>query len=72
MTKLLQQAFQEIEQLPPEEQDNFAAWILTELRSEQRWQELFARSPELLAKLADEALAEHRAGKTKPLDPETL
>jgi hypothetical protein len=33
---------------------------------------LFSRSPDLLSKLADEALAEHRAGKTKPLDPETL
>jgi hypothetical protein len=32
----------------------------------------FARSPDLLAKLAAEAMAEYRAGKTQELDPETL
>jgi hypothetical protein len=72
MTKLLQQAVSEIEQLPPEAQDDFAAWMLAELRSEQRWQELLAASPDLLERLANEALEEHRAGKTLPLDPETL
>jgi hypothetical protein len=72
MTKLLQQVFTEASQLPPEEQDTFAAWMLEELRSEQRWQELFASSQDLLEKMADEALAEHRAGKTLPLDPDKL
>ena len=72
MTKLLQQAFEEASNLPPDEQDAFGAWMLEELRSEQRWQELFASSPDLLEKMADEALAEHRAGKTLPLDPDNL
>jgi len=72
MTQLLRQAFDEASHLPPDEQNSFAAWMLEELRSERRWDELFARSPELLEKLADEALAEHRAGKTLPLDPDTL
>jgi hypothetical protein len=72
MTNLLQQAFDTASQLPPDEQDALARWILHELQSEQRWNELFARSQDLLAKLADEALAEHRAGKTVPLDPDTL
>jgi hypothetical protein len=72
MTKSLQEAFEKASQLPPDEQEAFGAWMLHELDSEQRWDDLFNRSPDLLSKLADEALAEHRAGKTKPLDPETL
>lgn len=72
MTDLLQKAIRELSQLPADEQDAFAAWMLQELRSEQRWNELFARSQDVLAKMADEALAEHRAGRTLLLDPDTL
>lgn len=72
MTDLLQKAIHELSQLPADEQDAFAAWMLQELRSEQRWNELFARSQDVLAKMADEALAEHRAGRTLLLDPDTL
>jgi hypothetical protein len=35
-------------------------------------QALFADSEDLLSDLADEALAEHRQGKTKLLDPDKL
>jgi hypothetical protein len=49
-----------------------AALILEEIEDDNRWDESFARSPDLLAKLAAEAMAEHRAGKTQDLDPETL
>lgn len=31
----------------------------------------FAQFPDALAKFAEEALAEHQAGLTLPLDPET-
>ena len=68
----LELAFAEIEKLPPTEQNEFAAWILEELHSEQRWAKLFAEPSDLLSSLADEALAEHKAKKTKKLDPETL
>ena len=71
MTKL-ELAFAEIEKLPPAEQNEFVAWILEELRSEQRWAKLFAKSGVVLASLADEALAEHKVKKTKKLDPDTL
>jgi hypothetical protein len=40
--------------------------------SERRWDELFARSPELLEKLAAEAMAEYEAGLTEVLDPDSL
>lgn len=72
MTKLLEKAFEEVAKLPEEEQNTFASWILEELASEQRWEKAFADSQDKLAKLADEALAEHREGKTKVLDPERV
>ncbi|HET9787511.1 MAG TPA: hypothetical protein VFP47_10275 [Pyrinomonadaceae bacterium] len=72
MTKLLQKAFDEASKLPDAEQDALGRVLLEELASERRWEELFAGSHNLLAELADEALAEHRAGRTKKLDPEKL
>ena len=39
-----------------------------ELAVEKKWGDLFAESEELLATLADEAMEEHKSGKTKPLD----
>ncbi len=72
MTKLLEKAFKEVARLPEEEQDTFASWILEEIASEQRWEKAFAKSENVLAKLADEALAEHQEGKTSALDPDSL
>ncbi len=67
MTQLLEKALREVAKLPPSEQDAVAAILLEELASEQKWGELFAKSQDLLAQMAGEALAEDRAGKTKPL-----
>ena len=52
----------------------FARFLLAELESERQWAELFARpeSEDLLERLTDEALAEHRAGRTRPLILEDL
>lgn len=72
MTKLLERAFTEAAKLPEQEQDALAAAILEELESERRWDELFERSGNVLSELAEEALAEHRAGRTRELDPEKL
>ena len=68
----LELVISEIEKLPPAEQNQFAAWILEELHSEQRWSKLFAKSSDILSQLADEALVKHKAKKTKKLDPDTL
>lgn len=46
--------------------------MLDELASERRWEELFAGSHDVLAELAEHALAEHRAGRTEKLDLEKL
>ena len=72
MTELLEEAFTQVSELPQKEQDAFAAWILEELASQQRWDELFANSTSVLEQLADEALAEFRAGRTQVLDPDNL
>lgn len=39
---------------------------------EAHWDRQFNESPALLDRLAEEALAEHRAGRTKPLNPGDL
>jgi hypothetical protein len=72
MTELLEQAIAKLKTRPTSEQDSIAALILEEIEDDNRWDESFARSPDLLAKLAAEAMAEHRAGKTQELDLETL
>ncbi len=54
--------------MPEEDQRAFAARILDELVSEQRWNKAFANSQEQLAALAEEARAEYRAGLTVELD----
>ena len=72
MTKLLKKAFDEASKLPEADQDALGRVLLDELGSERRWEELFAGSHDLLAELADEASAEHRAGRTEKLDPDKL
>lgn len=72
MTELLERAIARLKTLPSSEQDAIATMILEELEDERRWDESFTRSSDLLAKLAAEAMAEYRAGKTQELDPETL
>ena len=67
MTDLLEKALKEVKKLPPSEQDAVAAILLQELGAEQRWSDSFEKSQDALEKLAQEALAEHRAGKTKPM-----
>ena len=74
MNQLLQKAFNKAAELPQEEQDKFARFLLAELESERQWAELFARpeSEDLLERLADEALLEHRSGRTQRLAMEDL
>jgi len=68
MNALLKEVLDEAAKLAPEEQSELAVLILDELRSGKRWAKAFADSQDALARLADEALAEARAGITTPLD----
>ena len=72
MTELLEQVIARLKNLPTDKQDAITTLILEEIEDEQRWDESFARSPDLLAKLAAEAMVEYRAGKTQELDPDIL
>jgi hypothetical protein len=72
MTTLLEQAFSEASKLRTPEQDMLAQWLLELLTSEQQWNELFAKSQDVLTQLANEALTEYRQGKTRILHPDSL
>ncbi len=72
MTDLLEEAIAKLKTLPASQQNAIAAMILEELEDEQLWDKAFARSPDGLAKLAQEAMAEYHAGKTQELDPDKL
>ena len=71
MTTLLHSA-DEASKLQIRDQNALAQWILELLRSEQRWDALFAQSQNALSKLAEEARREHCQGKTQLLTPEKL
>ena len=72
MTKLFQQAVGKVSLLPDAEQDAIARLVLEEIESDKRWTDLLAASPKKLTDLADQAWAEHEAGGSDELDPETL
>ena len=60
MTRLLEKAFKKASKLPEVEQNAVAKWLLEELEAEGKWSKLFAESEDILEKLADEALEDHR------------
>jgi hypothetical protein len=72
MTKALQDAFEAASHLPEGKQDALASAILEELSVEKLWDASLSGSIGVIESLADEALAEHRSGKTEPLDPDKL
>jgi hypothetical protein len=64
MTKL-EKLEREIESLPPQDVRTLGAWI-DELR-ERLWDQAIEAGSPALDALAEQALAEHKAGKTTPL-----
>jgi hypothetical protein len=68
MTTLLQQAFDKVSKLSPDQQDLIARRILDELEDERKWTVSFAESQDMLESMALEAIAEHKAGKTRHMD----
>ena len=69
MSRALKRLIDTLSRLPEKEQEQIATEILHDLASDERWDAALAASPGALESLADEALAEHRAGRTTPLDP---
>jgi hypothetical protein len=72
MTELLKKAFDEAAQLPEDQQDAIASLLLEELKSDRAWGQAFDRSQDVLEKLANEAIRDHKAGKTDEMDPSSL
>ena len=72
MTALLERAFAEAAKRSREEQDLLASRLLAELAAEDAFDRAIAASTDKLAKLAREAINDHRAGNTEELDPERL
>lgn len=68
MTELLEKAFAKASELPKAEQDLLAQSLLDDLAAEEKWDATFAGTQDELEKLADEALAEHREGRTRKLE----
>jgi len=67
MTALMERAWAEMSTLPEHEQDMVAQIILDTIRDEQTWDQQFAASHDLLDHLADRALADYKAGRTREL-----
>ena len=59
MTKLLEKAFEALNKLPKNEQDNFAQLIIDDLK----WDNSFSTSQDMLLSMANEALEEYKNGK---------
>ena len=72
MTRALDAAIAKLSELPPEEQDRIARWLLDELEDEDLWARQFATSQDALSKLAAEARADRAAGRATELDPDKL
>lgn len=72
MNRLLDKAIAELAKLPEPQQESMAQWILEELEDEARWAKAFAVSLPQLEKLGQKALEDHRAGRTRDLNPDEL
>jgi hypothetical protein len=72
MTSLLRQAFKAAEKLPEATQDEIGAKLLASIQSELAWDECLEGNAETVRSMAEEAESEERAGRTLPLDPDTL
>lgn len=68
MTGLLEKALQRIEALPLEEQDSIASQILESMEDDALWDAKLGRDADVLQRLADEELRQHRNGETHSID----
>jgi hypothetical protein len=67
MTTLLSKAIKRIEALPQEIQDEIAEQLLEDVENELQWQKALAKPQPKLDKLAEKALQESTAGKSKKI-----
>lgn len=72
MTRLLEQAIDQLRKCSPAEQDTIAALILEELADDTRWEAAFATSQPEIAQLAEKVRAKIRSGQTRDMRIEDL
>ena len=72
MTTLLEHAFAKAATLTAAEQDVLGARLLAELADEDDFDRSVAATTDKLVSLARQALAEHAAGLTEEMDPDSL
>ena len=72
MSNLLDEAYTAAKELPEQDQDAIGAVLLAEIDADRQWDELFAKHLEAVERMADQALEDHRLGRTLPLDPDSL
>ena len=69
MSKLLDEAYAAAKELPEQEQEAIGAWLLAEIDADRKWDELFAQPSEVIERMADKAIEDHRRGRTRLLEP---
>lgn len=72
MTILLAELIEKVKALPLEIQDEIAQEILDNIENEFRWRETLAQPTRKLKKLAEKALEDSKAGRTKKIGFEEL
>lgn len=68
MTTLLKKAFERTLKLTGKEQDELSRWLISELKSERKWEKAYSKSKDILDKLANKALDEYSTCKTKAFE----
>jgi len=71
MSTVLEQALEELKAMPAEAQESIAQDLLDLIRSERKWDKLFAdpRSDRVFEQMSTEVRAENAAGKAIAADP---
>lgn len=67
MTGLLTKALGQAEKLPKDLQDELARQLLEDIEGELKWDDALEKSHDQLAVLADRALEEFKAGRTRKM-----
>ena len=67
MTKLLAELIKRVENLPPEMHNEIAKQILEDIENELGWRGTLAQPQSKLEKLAENALGDSKAGRTKKI-----
>ena len=68
MSRLLEQALENVGTLPEDEQNAIAAQILASIADEHEWKAQFAAKKDIIHRMAREAIEEDTAGETLSLD----